>query len=168
LEPTVPDPSAVELNFDTVKEGWSIYTIKDTVDVALKVKLILLKFFLEGLDSEGNARFGAGANIILTTSVPKELKGAKDTQSYPIQEIANSVVAEDIPFDTVKEEWNEYKSSEGVILGVKLVVTMVSRTSKYDMNGDPVYYVKHQAVQKAKIPPEARDKLKNILDSRTQ
>jgi hypothetical protein len=168
LRSSGPNLNAIELSVDVIREGWSIYKVKDKFEVTLRVKLVLLKAFVEGIDSTGNVTFGAGAKLLLTVSVPPELKGSRTTQSYTDQEIASSIVAEDLPFETVREDWNEYKSAEGITLGVKPIVTTVSRTSKYDMNGDPVYYVKHQSAQKAKVPPEVLEKLRKLLGSKPE
>lgn len=168
MQKTGPPPNAIELNAEVTKEGWSVYKVKDKFDVTLRVKLVLLKLFLEDLNSEGDARFGVGANLVMTVSVPPELKGEKSTQIYSNEEIAASIVAEDLPFETVKEDWNEYRSAEGIVLGVKPVATTVSRTSKFDGAGDPIYFVRHQMVKKAKVPKEIVETLRKRLGSKSQ
>lgn len=164
MQPSRPPPDAIELSFDVVHEGWSVYTLKDGPnDVELKAKLVLLKFFLEHFDELGNPKFGAGTNIIFTVKVPPEMKGPSSNGPYSMQDIVKSVVAEDIPFETVREEWNDYRVEKDIPVSVKTIVTTVSRTSKYDGNGDPVYYVQHQEIVKGKTPDEARTRLRSLL-----
>lgn len=145
-------------------EGWSIYKIKDgSSEVELKVKLVLLKAFVERVDDLGNPRYGAAINLIITVKVPPELKGPRSNQRYSVQEIEKSIVAEDIPFETVREEWNDYRVEGDISVSVKAIVTVVSRTSLYDANGDPIYHVQHQEIVKGKTPDEARARIRSLF-----
>lgn len=163
-----PPPNAIELDFDVVKEGWSVYRVKDgEYEVTVKVKLVLIKLFLEQIDASGNALFAVGANVLFSVTAPQGFKGPKSTETYTTEELASSLVAEDLPFETVKEDWNDYRTPENVTIGIKPVMTRVSRTSKFDANGDPIYYVWHQTVQRGKAPKESQEKLKKLLDSKT-
>lgn len=46
---------------------------------------------------------------------------------------------EDLDFEVVKEDWNEYKLSDGTTLKVKVVLTGVRRLkNRYTPTGDPV------------------------------
>ena len=147
-----------------MREGWSVYRVKDgAADVELKVKLVLLKVFLEKFDELDNPRYGAAANVIITVKVPPEMKGPRSYQPYSTQEIVKSIVAEDIPFETVREEWNDYRVEKDISVSVKAIVTTVSRTSRYDANGDPVYFVQHQEIVKGKTPDEVRQRLRSLL-----
>ena len=53
-----------------------------------------------------------------------------------------------VGFKPLAEEWNYYSIDDGYILGVKLVLTKVLKTSQTDQAGVPVYVIQHQpAVQ---------------------
>jgi hypothetical protein len=53
-----------------------------------------------------------------------------------------------VGFKPLSEEWNYYSVDDGYILGVKLVLAKVLKTSQTDQAGVPVYAVQHQvAVQ---------------------
>lgn len=70
---------------------------------------------------------------------------------------------EDIKFETLQEDWNEYRlKGDNVVLGVKQVVTQVSRTDKFDEKGDPIYHVQLSPIMKGDIPQETREKLLKI------
>lgn len=162
-----PPPSAIELSFEALHEGWSEYKVKDGEhEVQLKAKLILLKIFVESIDEQGSPRFGAATNLIFTVKVPQDLKGTKSDQTYSTQELVSSITAEDIPFETLKEEWNDYRVEKDIVVSVKPIITVISRTSKYDTNRDPVYFVQHQEIVKGKVPKEARDRLKNLFTAK--
>lgn len=47
----------------------------------------------------------------------------------------------DLDFQVIKEEWNEYKLSDGTTLKVRLVLTGVKRLKKYSPDGNPIYVI---------------------------
>jgi hypothetical protein len=53
-----------------------------------------------------------------------------------------------VGFKPLAEEWNYYSIDDGYILGVKLVLTKVLKTTQTDPSGSPIYVIQHQpAVQ---------------------
>ena len=67
---------------------------------------------------------------------------------------------EPVDFDVVKEEWNEYRLTDGSTLKIKLVLTGVLRLgNQYDPVGNPVYVISSQnAVRVIDVPPNLRRK----------
>jgi hypothetical protein len=155
-----PPKNAVEMPFEVISEGWSVYETKDRA--MIKLKLVLLKLFLTRLDEAGNANFGAATNVILTVSVPPNMKGRRSDRPISPKEVAESIVQSDIPFKTVREDWNEYKIDDATV-SVKLIATVISKSSKFDMNGDPIYNVQHQSIVKGNVSPKSRKKLLKML-----
>lgn len=146
-------PKGVEVPFEPVHEGWSIYKMKD--GAVIKMKIVLLKLVLTDVDELGNPRFAGGSNMVFVVSVPPEMKQAPNPAPFTQKQIEESVVERDIPFDTVKEEWNDYKVGD-IALSIKPVATVVSRTSLVDINGDPVYNVQYQPIIKSTAGPQAK------------
>ena len=67
------------------------------------------------------------------------------------------IEAMDVDFETVKEDWNEYKLEDGTILKFKTIVSSIVRTEEYDpMTGDPVYQVRSTNVLRVKVPEELK------------
>ena len=67
------------------------------------------------------------------------------------------VEAMNVDFETVKEDWNEYKLKDGTILKFKTVVSNVIRTENYDpMTGDPVYHVRSTNILRVNVPSELK------------
>lgn len=158
-----PPKNAVELPFETIHEGWSIYTVKG--GAVIKMKLILLKLFLKDVDDSGNPRFTAGSSLIFAVSVPPEMKGTPSNEPITQKQIEDSIVQSDIPFETVKEEWNEY-NVEGAVVSVKPIATIISKSSLFDSNGDPIYSVQNQPIVKGTASPEAKRKFLEIKRER--
>ena len=63
---------------------------------------------------------------------------------------------EDIDFEVLKEDWNEYKLADGTTLNLKLILTKVIKTNEYDPAGAPIYVCGSTNVAKTKVPPELK------------
>ena len=75
----------------------------------------------------------------------------------------SEVEATNVDFETVQEDWNEYKLEDGTVLKFKTVVSSIIRTENYDpMSGDPVYHVRSTNILRVKVP----DELKRLPASR--
>jgi len=72
---------------------------------------------------------------------------------------------EEVEFDTINEDWNEYKLKDGTTLKIKLVLIKVMRTDNYDQFGDPVYMVNSQNIVKITNIPEKLKRQKNKSDT---
>jgi hypothetical protein len=63
----------------------------------------------------------------------------------------------DVDFETIKEDWNEYKLEDGTVLKFKTIVSSIIRTADYDpMTGDPVYHVRSTNILRVKVPEEMK------------
>ncbi len=75
----------------------------------------------------------------------------------------SEVEATNVDFETMQEDWNEYKLEDGTVLRFKTVVSSIIRTENYDpMTGDPVYHVRSTNILRVKVP----DELKRLPASR--
>lgn len=63
-----------------------------------------------------------------------------------------------VGFKPLAEEWNYYSIDDGYILGVKLVLTKVLKTSQTDPAGVPIYVIQHQPA----VQVLTQDEYKNI------
>ncbi len=57
-----------------------------------------------------------------------------------------------VPFEAVKESWNEYQLGDGNTLMVKLVITKVLTTDQKKPSGEPIYNVEFHPVLTAYTP----------------
>jgi hypothetical protein len=156
-----PPEDAVELSFEPIHEVWSIYRTKD--NVLIKIRMIILHFKLAGIKEEGSALLVSGGNLLFAVTSPK--KGPPSTQVNTNEQIVAAIIEPDVAFDTVKEDWSEY-SVEGVKVGIKVIATVIAKTSLFDGNGDPIYYVNYQTIVRAITKPEDKTKFKKIWDER--
>jgi hypothetical protein len=69
----------------------------------------------------------------------------------------SEVEATNVDFETLNEDWNEYKLEDGTVLKFKTVVSSIIRTENYDpMTGDPVYHVRSTNILRVKVPEELK------------
>ena len=61
-----------------------------------------------------------------------------------------------VDFETVREEYNSYKLSDGATIRMKTVVTNIIRTEEFTPAGEPVYIVNSQNVVVADVPEELK------------
>ena len=71
----------------------------------------------------------------------------------------------DLDFRTLREEWNEYETEDGTRIRVKLVVSEIIRTDRFDHQTDqPMYVVRSGNI----VVVKALDELKEDLRRRSQ
>ena len=61
-----------------------------------------------------------------------------------------------VDFETIREEYNTYKLSDGATVRMKTVVTSIIRTQEFNPDGEPVYIVNSQNVLVADVPDELK------------
>ena len=75
----------------------------------------------------------------------------------------SEVEATNVDFETMHEDWSEYKLDDGTVMKFKTVISSIIRTENYDpMTGDPVYHVRSTNILRVKVP----DELKRLPASR--
>jgi hypothetical protein len=92
-------------------------------------------------------------------SVGEERKGvAKRTK---VQWGNETVDGLDLDFRTLREEWNEYETEDGSRIRVKLVVSEIIRTDRFDQQTDqPIYVVRSGNIVVVKAPDELKEELR--------
>lgn len=153
-------------DFDVLEEGWNIYKLDD--GTTLKHKLVLVRMIREKVDEMGNPEYGFVMQKVFGIIPPEKLRGTPSVKKHSSEELSDSIVAEDINFETIGENWNRYRLKDGVSLDIKPIVTMVSKTDKFDERGDPVYLIQSQAVSRGKIPKEVKEKLREYFKKQSK
>jgi len=129
------------LEFDIIKEPWNKYKLED--GTIIKTRFILINVVKEGTDETGKPIYNFNSDNVLGALAPKELLGTPSDKAYTIAERTSSIEKE-LTFETIQEDWNEYKLSDGSIMKIKLVLVNATRTSLRDKRGQPVYLLNNQ------------------------
>ena len=133
------------LDFDVVKEPWNKYELSDRA--VLKTKLVLTKIMKEHLGNLANAYAIDFQNfaVILTDE-----RGQLGTRIYSREELQASIVEDNIKCDPISEEWNEYAVNDGGQIRIQSKVIRVAKTSLFDLNGKPIYWVESNQIPEIK------------------
>jgi hypothetical protein len=156
-----PPKGGVDLSFNPIREGWSIYTTKDLA--LIKIRQILMRIVLLSTPEDGSGRLAASGSLAFAVVSPD--KGPPDSRQYTAEQIVQAITQPHVEYDTVKEDWNEY-DAEGVGIGVKVVATNIAKTRLFDGMGEPIYWVNYQIVVRPITTPEDKAKLQKIWSER--
>ena len=138
------------LNFEVLREPWNRYRLID--GTILAVKHVLAEVIKRAMP-EGKFSLGIGVQQIIGFShIPNRLLGTPSTEKYSPEEIRSSIVEDDMRYDTLSEEWNEYVAEDGTRIRLKVTLTRVSRTNKFDKDGKPIYQVETTSMAEIKPP----------------
>jgi hypothetical protein len=137
-------------DFDTIKEDWNEYEIED--GTTLRVKFVMVKIVrtkIPGVSDGYNYAFNSNNVVgVHSTKIRKP-----ETRKYHPEELKKSVIKTDMKYKVKKEVWNKYRiKKDKTEISVKLVITDIQKTDKYDEYGDPHYLILTQPVFKATPP----------------
>lgn len=150
--------------FKINRESWNIYLLDD--GSTLRIRYVLAKVVRTGqFDAAGSPVYGLASQNVMSVRSAKELRGTPSTDVISPEGIAQAESVEVKVKQTVSEDWNEYLLDDGTVLGVKLVVTKISRTNLFDRAGDPVYSVHSQSLLRTDVPKELRKGIQKIKPS---
>lgn len=129
-----------ELDFQVLREPWNKYHLKD--GSYIKSRHVLQKVKKREATEQGEKdTYGfESKDLIVTYNAPENLKGPPSKAPITPTELSKG---EEVGFDIISEEWNEYVLEDGTVIRIKNTVVSVRRTDKTDRNGDPIYIVQH-------------------------
>ena len=131
------------VDFEVVNEPWNEYKLAD--GSTLRVKVVLVNV----INEDGGFSFEA-KNVIGVTPNP-DFIGLPSGLLKPGETLESYVEEEDLKILEKTEYWNEYKlPSEKTRLTLKGVPVIVSRTSRRDPKGIPIYTANVQLLIKPK------------------
>lgn len=125
------------IDFEIIKEPWNKYQISD--NSVLKTRTILKK--VERVTEGDKISFTVDAQTLTVLHADSALKGAPTNRPITKQEIQTSIDKEDMRYDTLSQEFNEYSLDDGTKIKIYTNVTKISRTTLRDNKGDPIYSV---------------------------
>jgi len=155
------------INFTIKREDWNLYKLED--GSLLRARVILSGVLADDLKKiEENIKEGKKpelklrfrSNRIFAVESPPELRGPPDFNRYTTEELRSFVVKEDLDFETIKEVWNVYELENGIIIKLRLSPINISKTSKFDSGGMPLYLIDANVEGKIQLPETLRKLLK--------
>lgn len=143
-----------EINFEIIREPWNFYELED--DIVLKNRLVLKRVFRKKEDTGIGYSLGS-QNLTVITHVPDKLKGPESERKISQVNLREHIVRDNVRFDTLREEWNEYVTEDGASIRLKLTLVNVAKTSLYDKEGDPIYIANTSTMANIRPPKTFSD-----------
>lgn len=82
-------------------------------------------------------------------------RGPPDNRAYQPAEIQASITKDDIRFNTITQDWNEYVVDDGTRVKIQPIIMKVAKTSKFNNKGAPVYHTDINMTVQVKPPTGA-------------
>jgi len=159
------------VDFEVEREEWNLYRLAD--NAVLKVRFLLLGVLMDksidefrktskelAPDQTPRIAITFRPQTIFAVEPPPNLRGKPDSKKYSVAELKESIMDEDIDFETVKSTWDSYRLKNDIRLKVRLSPTLVSRTSRFDDAGMPIYIVDSTIDMKITMPEDIKGILK--------
>src|SRR5213594_3252900 len=149
-QPQVDMTKATAIEFIVKDEPWVKYKLED--GTLLFGRLIIPKIFRSNdHDFSGNPIYAWSSQNLFTTICPQALRGTP-TVPVPTTLDPRTMNTTAVDFERVgPEKWNVYELSDGSVLRAKLEITGIMRTDKYGPDGDPLYIINNQPIQRMKV-----------------
>lgn len=127
----------VEIDYEVEKEDWNVYELSD--GSILRLRSVLIKLAAPKGSPVNPPVMAGGFQTLQAVKAHQRMKGPPAKSQYSIQEL-EKMRKTDVGFTTTRENWNEYRLSDGTRIRVKLNLGTVHRVEGlYDNFGDPVY-----------------------------
>lgn len=132
------------VKFKVLNEPWNTYKLED--GSILRVKVVLV-----GLLKESGNTFSIQTQNVIGVMPNLKYVGLPSPPLKPGEKLDSYIEAEDLKILEKTDLWNEYElPSENATLKIKGVVVTVSRTSRHDERGMPIYIANIQYLIKPK------------------
>lgn len=125
------------LDFDVIKEPWTIYSLSDGSSV--KVKLVLKRIKREMRDNKPH--FSFDPQPITVVQCNPDLCGNKNTTKYTRTDLMKAIDVPDVQYNTVNSDFNQYVVEDGTKIKVFIHVSKIARTKLYSSTGELIYQV---------------------------
>lgn len=140
-----PEQSDDELEYLDVRarrEEWNVYKLAD--GTILKLRVVVTRINRPRVI--GAQVVPDISNVMLICNPPRNKKGPPMLSRPGPGELTDAIIDPDMRFTTIKEPVNEYLTTDGKRVLVRLRLYNLASTSKYDAKGDPIYLINAKPV----------------------
>lgn len=141
----MPNTSKIAyVQYKTIDEPWNTYELED--GTTIRVRLVL-----GGLIKESDADFSVQTTRVFNVIPDGKYIGVPSPPMKPTEKVEDYIEADDLKVLKKTDNWNEYElDSEKIRLSIKGELVSVSRTSRHDHKGIPIYVIDIQLLVKHK------------------
>lgn len=125
------------IEFEILKEPWNKYQLHD--NSVLKTRTILKS--VRRITQKSEVQYQIDAQSLTVVHADPDLRGSPNPNQISNDEILKNIEMEDMRYDSLAQESNEYQLDDGTKIKIHNNVTSISRSSLKDQYGDPIYSV---------------------------
>lgn len=125
------------IEFEIIKEPWNKYQLQD--NSVLKTRTILKS--VRRITGKNEMQYLVDAQVLTVVHADPGLRGDANPNQISNDEISKNVEIEDMRYDSLAQESNEYLLDDGTKIKMHTNITSISRSSLKDGHGDPIYSV---------------------------
>ncbi len=140
------------MEFKVKNEPWAKYKLED--GTLLFARLVVAKIYkTDQYDPAGQPVYAWSSQNLISTVSTKQMKGTPS--ATPLTSVdPREYEATPVDFQKVgDEEWNVYQVVDGTVISIKIEVSSVMKTEKFQPDGEPFYIVNTGVIPKVKVPP---------------
>lgn len=78
-------------------------------------------------------------------------------EPFPTNQLNVKIIEEDIPFETIRDNFSVYNMSNGMTISIKPVIAQIDKTRFFKPTGEPIYFVRQTPLIKIKKKKEQLD-----------
>jgi len=127
------------MEFEIVKEPWNKYQLRD--NSILKARHILTSV-RRTIRRDGGHQYDSDTQSIVVVHADPGLKGNTNPDQISRDEISKSIEVEDMPYDSLANEANEYVLDDRTKIIMHVNIINIARSGLKDQHGDPVYDIR--------------------------
>lgn len=125
------------IEFEILKESWNKYQLSD--NSVLKMRTILKS--VRRITKKSEMQYLVDAQSLTVVHADSSLRGSPNPNQISNDEILKNIEMEDMRYNSLAQESNEYQLDDGTKIKIHNNVTSISRSSLKDQHGDPIYSV---------------------------
>lgn len=170
-----PSEKLFFLDFTIEREEWNKYRLND--GELLRVKLVMTGFYMEETLEKLVKRvkpkqdlvlnLGIGSRPLYSLEAPSAVRGKAASKGYTKEELLNSVIEEEVDFETTRASWNSYLLENGIHIKARINPIAIRKTDKFDIIGNPVYLFESGVDIKISLPEKIESRIRQKLEAKT-
>lgn len=136
------------IEFEILKEPWNKYQLRD--NSVLKTRTVLKN--VRRTTQKNETQYQVDAQSLTVVHADSALRGTPSLGQISNDDILKNIEIEDMYYDILVQEFNEYQLDDGTKIKIHNNVTSISRSTLRDEHGDPIYSVLSSNQIWVKIP----------------
>lgn len=130
------------VDFDVIAENWSIYELEDKSILRTRTVLLSIEKVDEGIETK---KAKSNVKVQLMTVIDSGKNKGSPGKKWDVTELEKYITEPNMMFRQIKDGGPSNYETEKSSIFLRPIIKQVSKTSEFDLNGDPAYIVKSES-----------------------